>query len=542
MKKIWNSLSIRAKLQIMIQGFLIAVLVISQHWTMASFEQRIVHDAQIRLVSTADGVINGLNMMMLTGDISNPEKRKLFFNKMGASENIKELRIIRGQQINSQYGPGLPEEQEKDSLDEAAITEKKPLFSSVRIEDGKYTLRAVVPFIASTNFRGTNCLSCHQVAEGSVNGAASIVLDMTGDYESINRIGTYLAAGQFMLQVLLFFVIGWFIKAIIHPARKLQAIMVAMQGDGDLSKRIVTESKDEIGHAALAFNALAENFQDIVRQVHGYSDELSKDASELARTASQVVYTSKQQSDAATSTAAAVEEMTVSICRVAENTSETETIANSAQALSSQGQKLSISAADGLSRVAASVYESSNLVSSLDKRSVEIENIATVIKDIADQTNLLALNAAIEAARAGEQGRGFAVVADEVRKLAERTAKATISISSIISEFRKEIMVSVSTMDTSRQLVTNGVELTNKVAESLSQINEGSLNTLAKVKLMVCATKEQEQTSLEITKSVERISSMAEKNSSAIQETSTALLHLEQLANRLQETVAKFKT
>jgi len=542
MKQIWDTLSIRAKLQIMIQGFLIAVLVISQHWTMDNFERRIVHDAQIRLVSTADGIINGLNMLMINGEISNPENRKLFAQKMGASENIKELRIIRAQQVRAQFGAGLPEEQEQDDQDRVAISGAKPVFSHAKTAEGKYMLRAVVPFIAGSNFRGTNCLACHHVTEGSVNGAASIVLDMTDDYESIHRINTYLGVGQILLQVLLFFAIGGFIKSIILPARRLQTTMTAMQMDGDLSKRIGVESKDEIGQAALAFNALAENFQNIVRQVHGYADELGNDATALARTAATVAHTSKLQSAAATSTAAAVEQMSASIYQVANNARETEAIANTAQTLSSAGLNLSADAAAGLTQVAKSVSESSSLVSSLDKRSADIEKIATVIKDIAEQTNLLALNAAIEAARAGEQGKGFAVVADEVRKLAERTANATITISSITSDFRKEILSTVKTMEVSRQQVSRGVELTNQVAGALSRINAGSLNTLAKIQNMVGATQEQEKASREIAQSVEIMASMAEENSSAIHETSTALQHLEQLANRLQETVAKFKT
>lgn len=542
MKRIWNSLSIRAKLQVMIQGFLIAVLVISQHWMMASFEQRIIEDAQIRMVNTSDGIINGLNMLMLAGTISSPETRKLFTEKMGASDNIKELRIIRSRAVEAQYGAGLPEEQARDEMDRAAITGAKPVFSRVDDKNGRYTLRAVVPFIASSNFRGTDCLSCHHVNEGTVNGAASIVLDMTDDYASIRKLNTSIGIGQFILQVILFFVIGWFIKSIILPARRLQNIMTLMQEDGDLSKRIAVESRDEIGHAALAFNALAENFQNIVSQVHGYADELTKDAAGLSRAATLVVQTSKHQSDAAASTAAAVEQMTASIYHVAANASETEVIANSAQAMSSEGQRLSIDAAGGLSKVAESVCESSNMVSSLDKRSGEIEKIVIVIKEIADQTNLLALNAAIEAARAGEQGRGFAVVADEVRKLAERSASATVSISNIIADFRQEIVATVAAMDASQKQVFHGVTLTNKVAESLARINEGSSNTLSRIKAMVGATKEQELASREISESAERIADMAEANSSSIRETSVALNHLGQLANRLQATVAKFKT
>ncbi|ADE10564.1 EAL domain-containing protein [Sideroxydans lithotrophicus] len=240
---------------------LVVVLFIAHFWVINLFNQAILDEAERRAEISADGVINGMNMLMVTGMISNPDNRRLFIRKMGASENVSELRIIRAKQVQDQFGPGLPEEQARDDMDRRAIESKKPQFQ-LSEDHGMLKLRAVVPFIASNYFRGTNCLLCHHVQPGSVNGAASITIDLTNELNKIKHTKDLLILGHIMLQILLFFAINWLINRFTRPIVKLQSTMESMQLSGSMEQFVPVKleqgEQDEIGKLGLAFNQMSE--------------------------------------------------------------------------------------------------------------------------------------------------------------------------------------------------------------------------------------------------------------------------------------------
>lgn len=274
--------------------------------------------------------------------------------------------------------------------------------------------------------------------------------------------------------------------------------------------------------------------------VHG-AEQLTSSSDQLLHASEEVATRSRQQSEAASSMAAAVEEMTVSIDQVAENAREAHTISVHAGDLSSKGETIIQNAASEMHKLSEAVQSSSLVIEELGSQSNQITSIVNTIKEIADQTNLLALNAAIEAARAGEQGRGFAVVADEVRKLAERTSLSTTEIASMVGKIQNGTRTAVESMETGVKQAGKSVELASQAGTSITEIRGGSVRVMDVVNSISDSIREQGAASSEIAKNIEHIAQMSEESASAVQHTADAARHLQQLSASLHASVSRFK-
>lgn len=320
-----------------------------------------------------------------------------------------------------------------------------------------------------------------------------------------------------------------------EQGRTIGALFVGME----LTQNRV--SGDEILALAMAVNGLSAEFGGFVVGLAKAAESVADAATELAVNTGKVADSSRHQSEAAATTAAAVEQVTVSITHVADHAQATEAISINTRNLSEDGEKIVQEASGEIGRIAGSVNTLSQVVASLGDRSAKISGIVQVIKGIADQTNLLALNAAIEAARAGEQGRGFAVVADEVRKLAERTGQATLEIAGMIDDIKHQIDDAVVNMSNSQGQVQAGVILAERARESIGKIRAETLHTVEMVREISSATKEQSVASNEIARNVETIAQMTDENNSVIVELSNAATHLEQMSSNLQSLANRFR-
>ncbi|QLG87285.1 extracellular solute-binding protein [Chitinibacter bivalviorum] len=338
-------------------------------------------------------------------------------------------------------------------------------------------------------------------------------------------------------------VVQWaMLQWLCKPMLRFFAAMKQLQHDGgNLNVRIATTGNDEIGQAADGFNHFAADLQSTFREVQRDMEGLSLGLKEITVVTGQLVKDSHTQADFVAVSAAAVEEISVSITHIADSAFEVDQAVGDTQQLSIDGAHTVHSVSEEVGKMQESISSLSVAMADLGHRSQEIGSIVSVIKDIAEQTNLLALNAAIEAARAGEQGRGFAVVADEVRKLAERSAKATVEITERINSVGKDTQIALKNMDKASSGVSASVQRANEASALMNTIGQRMENAVEVVRGIAYATREQTAASHTMAQSSEQINAMTQSSDSALQQTKKALETLDNRARELMSAVGRFR-
>jgi len=187
----------------------------------------------------------------------------------------------------------------------------------------------------------------------------------------------------------------------------------------------------------------------------------------------QVAQGNQEQARASGETAEVMNELSVTITRLAERMRALAGGQNDRMDLARSSADAIQRAIHSLEEVREPVMATAAGVQQLGDRSEEIDQITRTIASIADGTSLLAINAAIEAARAGENGRGFGVVAQEVGKLAGHSAKASEGIAALIRDIRKLTEASIAAVETSTIRVERSAEQTREAEPGLQTILKG---------------------------------------------------------------------
>lgn len=326
--------------------------------------------------------------------------------------------------------------------------------------------------------------------------------------------------------------IGKPVNSVVEASREIAA--------GDLTKRIVIKSHDEMGLMAETLNGMIERLNRLFSGISDNIARITKQSEKLSRFSEQMQTGINQQSGQIEQVASAASEMSQTIIDMAQNASYSSEAAKTSYNTAQKGMEVVREVIEDIQSLAREINDASERLQMLGKRSEEIGEILMVIQDIADQTNLLALNAAIEAARAGEQGRGFAVVADEVRKLAEKTAQATDDIADKIKAIQDETEMTIEVMKRGTDSFQESVEKATHAGNALNEIVNSSGQVMEMVQRIATATEEQSSAAEQVSQSMEVVAGIVRDNAGQVDELTGLADELLNIANKLSEQIGQF--
>jgi len=530
-----KAVSIQTKILVSIASVFLLLTSISMLFMAERQKQMIQTLATEKTRDIANSYFDGLNAMMLTGSMA---QSRFLREKIESHDDVIGIRLIRSQQISDTFGAGLPEQQPNDELDQRGLSGESVIFNSAKGD----SITILEPIVASSNFKGTNCLSCHAVEEGTVLGAVRISYSLNNLHNKIDHdliVASGIAFALFVAAMVMITVLMR--KIVVKPLGEIRNTMNLISQNADLRQRLKIQSNDEIGQLSESFNAMLGNFSNSLGHVSETSIELSTATTKISNVALQTTEAAEQQRQETESVLRAIDQLESSVHDVREGANSASEASIEADQQAATGATTTKNAIDGIYELVSEIERASEVIKRLDDKSKGVGSVLDVIKGLAEQTNLLALNAAIEAARAGEQGRGFAVVADEVRRLATRSHQATEEIENIIAQLQSEAKDAVTVMNAAKHSAEQRRSQVQSADEGLSLIAERVTHIRQLNAKMAEVADNQNQVAQNVSLSVTKISQLTDRTAEDAEQTSEASNELVKLATRLNKLVDQFK-
>ncbi|MCD1607164.1 methyl-accepting chemotaxis protein [Stutzerimonas kunmingensis] len=376
----------------------------------------------------------------------------------------------------------------------------------------------------------------------SVTWYVGISLDKDAAYASLASFRTTALVATVAAVAFILLLLGMLIRVLMRPLTDMGRAMANIaEGEGDLTRRLAVQSKDEFGQLATAFNRFVERIHESIREVSSATLQVNEVAQRVLGASNASMANSDEQASRTNSVAAAINELGAAAQEIARNAADASQHASGARHQAEDGRQVVEQNIAAMRELSAKISASCGQIEALNAKTVDIGQILEVIKGISEQTNLLALNAAIEAARAGEAGRGFAVVADEVRNLAHRTQSSAQEIQQMIEQLQVGAGASVQTMTESQRQSESSVSIADRAGERLGEVTQRIGEIDGMNQSVATATEEQTAVIESLNMDITEINTLNQQGVENLQSTLRACGDLDQQARRLKQLVDSFR-
>jgi len=318
-------------------------------------------------------------------------------------------------------------------------------------------------------------------------------------------------------------------KLVVTPLNKMEHMTNDLvSGDGDLTKRLITEGQDEISKVGNLVNQFVEKIQTIIKEISQNTVTVAGASNKLTKTSGVLADNSEEMKSAINTVSGAIDEVSNSVNSVA---AAIEEMHFSISEVSQNCQKESVIA----SKANEQAQETGKIMEVLSNSANQIGKVVDLINDISEQTNLLALNATIEAARAGESGKGFAVVANEVKELSKQTAAATNKITEQINEMQENAGKAVRAISD----IGNIIQEVDSISQTIASAVEQQSATIKEISKNVSSASQ--AATGEVSDSIKGVSRIATDTAADAGMIKESAEELSSLSIDLQKIVSQFK-
>lgn len=394
------------------------------------------------------------------------------------------------------------------------------------------------------------------------------------DYEGselsaqLREITQLILMAAIILTIVAFVINSLILRRMFKPMEDLVGVMHKI-AKGDLTVKINTERKDEIGKINVALNETVLSIRKMIEVIEEASMRVahtsqnivasSSDAAiayeDLANSTTGISEIAQKQANETEKTKVVLEKLDIDAKDISEQVNETSQIANETYENTEEGVQVIEATEQQMESIEQSIAEAYTVINGFVNHMSKIQGIITTISSISDQTNLLALNASIEAARAGENGKGFAVVAGEVGKLAVESNHAANEIEKIIEYINGQVNQVLDAIKTSVHMTEEGKKYTERVGKTFELIKNSNKQLEEQIRKIEVAVSEittnvsninvnmneMEEVSKVIDSNTMNLAAITEEQMATSEEFNGMAQMLNREAEGLTETISKFK-